>query len=142
MKNLTIEKLADFMNESVWVKGDLKRIYLNNAGHNTKKMATKCFIFQTSEEDFKVSVKIDCPSQAWQWIESQENQLRDRIERKIEKFERLSNLVLIEHFTCEEADNAGKIMCKISDSNSEPMWFNEDVFEERYDYCMRSLFNL
>jgi hypothetical protein len=83
MKNLTIEQLAEKMNESVWTKGDLKRIYLNDAGHNTKKMSTKAYIYQENDE-FKVSVYIDCPSQNYNWIKSQQEEVKERILEEIQ----------------------------------------------------------
>jgi hypothetical protein len=85
MNNLTLEQLAEAMGKTVWSKGDLKRIYLNDAGHNTKKMSTKAFIFQTEDGQFKVSVRVECDSQPWQWCKSQEEQVRESIERHIEE---------------------------------------------------------
>ena len=75
MKNVTIEQLAEKLNQTVWTKGDLKRIYLNDTGHNTKKMSTKVYIYEKNG-DFRVSVTINCPSQHDNWIEAQENELR------------------------------------------------------------------
>ncbi|GHT33532.1 hypothetical protein FACS189434_07870 [Bacteroidia bacterium] len=82
--NITIEQLAEKMSEKVWQKGDMKRIYLNDAGWNTKKMSTKTFIFQNENGDFVVSCKIDCPSQSYNWIASQENEVKERIYEMIE----------------------------------------------------------
>jgi hypothetical protein len=81
--NVTIEQLAQELGKTVWSKGDLKRIYLNDAGYNTKKMSTKAFIYEKDGE-FRVSVSIDCPSQPDQWIESQENEVRQSILKNIE----------------------------------------------------------
>lgn len=82
-KNVTIEQLAEKLGKTVWSKGELKRIYLNNVGYNTKKMSTKAFIYE-KDGDFRVSVNIDCPSQAYQWIESQEKEVRESILSNIE----------------------------------------------------------
>jgi len=82
-QNVTIEQLAEKLGKNVWSKGDLKRIYLNDAGYNTKKMSTKAFIYE-KDGDFRVSVNIDCSSQAYQWIESQEEQVRQSILSNIE----------------------------------------------------------
>lgn len=71
------------MGRTVWTKGDLKRIYLNGVGYNTKKMSTKAFIYEKDGE-FRVSVNIDCPSQPYQWIESQEAEVRESILNDIE----------------------------------------------------------
>lgn len=81
----TIEHLAERMHEKVWVKGDLKRIYLNDAGYNTKKMTTKAYIYQSENGDFKVLVNIDCPSQHSNWIDAQEEELKEEILNKIER---------------------------------------------------------
>lgn len=85
MERLTLEQLAEAMNKQVWEKGNLKRIYLNDAGYNTKKMSTKAFIFQTEEGEFKVSVRVECDSQPWQWCKSQADQVRESIEKEIEE---------------------------------------------------------
>lgn len=80
---VTIEQLAENMGKTVWSKGELKRIYLNDAGYNTKKMSTKAFIYE-KDGDFRVSVNIDCPSQPYQWVESQEKEVRESILKDIE----------------------------------------------------------
>ena len=84
MKNLTIEQLAKEFNQTVWVKGDLKRIYLNE-GHNTKKMTTKTFIYE-KDGRFFVKCTIDCPSQTEQWIEKQEELIKEKVYTEIESF--------------------------------------------------------
>jgi hypothetical protein len=80
----TIEQLAEKLGKTVWVKGDLKRIYLNDAGYNTKKMSTKTFIWQDENGEFKVSCRIDCPSQHPSWIDSQEQEVKDGIYTEID----------------------------------------------------------
>lgn len=84
MTTISIENLAEQLGGNLWIKGDLKRIYLNEAGYNTKKMSTKVYVYEKNGE-FRVSVNIDCPSQHSNWIEAQENELTERIERKIEE---------------------------------------------------------
>lgn len=84
-KNVTLEQLAVRFNLTVWVKGDLKRIYLNDEGYNTKKMSTKTFIFEKDGE-FIVSCNIECPSQPYQWIQSQEEEVKEGVYSKIEDF--------------------------------------------------------
>lgn len=64
----SLQQLAEKLHETVWTKGDLKRIYLNDKGYNTKKMSTKTFIWQDESGDFNVSCKVECPSQSWQGI--------------------------------------------------------------------------
>lgn len=80
---ITIEELAVKLNGKMWTKGDLKRIYLDR-GYNTKKMSTKTYVFEKDGE-FIVSCYIDCPSQAWQWIESQQNEVKESVYSQIEE---------------------------------------------------------
>ena len=82
---VTIEKLAERFNQKVWVKGDLKRIYLNDEGYNTKKMSTKTFIYE-QDGQFIVSCFIECPSQPYQWIQSQVEEVKASVYAKIEDF--------------------------------------------------------
>jgi uncharacterized Zn finger protein (UPF0148 family) len=84
-KNVTIEQLSERFNQTLWVKGDLKRIYLNDEGYNTKKMSTKTFIFEKDGE-FIVSCRIECPSQPYQWIQSQEEEVKESVYSRIEDF--------------------------------------------------------
>lgn len=84
-KNVTLEQLATRFNTSVWSKGDFKRIYLNDAGYNTKKMTTKTFVYEQDGE-FKVSCRIECPSQPYQWIKSQEEEVKQGVYSKIEDY--------------------------------------------------------
>lgn len=81
---ISIEKLSEKLNGSLWTKGDFKRIYLNDEGYNTKKMSTKTFVYEQDGE-FKVSCHIDCPSQASQWIASQEKEVKDSVYSRIER---------------------------------------------------------
>jgi hypothetical protein len=83
MKTLTIEALANHLNGKLWVKGALKRIYLNNVGNNTKKMSTKTFVYETHEGKFEVSCTIDCPSQHSNWIEKEEQAIIANISEKV-----------------------------------------------------------
>jgi hypothetical protein len=87
MKTLSIEKLAELINGKLWVKGDLKRIYIEE-GYNTKKMTTKTYVYE-KDARFIVVCKIDCPSQDINWIVSQQdkivNDCNDFIARMIEE---------------------------------------------------------
>lgn len=78
----TIEQLATKIEGKLWTKGDMKRIYVD-AGYNTKKMSTKTYIYQREDGSFGVSCNIDCPSQAWQWIKSQQDEVIEGVERQI-----------------------------------------------------------
>lgn len=57
-----------------WEKGGKKRIYIQGAGYNTKKMKTNVFI-DLSGDTASVNVTIDCPSQHSSWIASQEAEI-------------------------------------------------------------------
>lgn len=85
MKNtakITIEELAVNLNGKMWTKGDLKRIYLDR-GYNTKKMSTKTYVEETSEENFNVKCFVECDSQDYNWCESQANQVIESVDREI-----------------------------------------------------------
>lgn len=84
-KNVTLEQLAERFNQTVWVKGDLKRIYLPDEGYNTKKMSTKTFIFEKDGE-FIVSCRVECPNQPYQWIQSQEEEVKESVYAEIEDY--------------------------------------------------------
>jgi len=106
--NITIEKLSERLNGSLWIKGDLKRIYLNDEGYNTKKMSTKTFVFE-KEGEFIVSCHIECPSQGYQWISSQEEDVKngvyERIERAIaEDYFLIKNDITGQYINCIDKD--------------------------------------
>jgi hypothetical protein len=82
--NITIEQLAERLDGKLWTKGEMKRIYLDE-GYNTKKMTTKTYVYQREDGSFGVSCNIDCPSQAWQWIKSQQNEIIERVNNQIER---------------------------------------------------------
>lgn len=82
-QTISLEQLAEKLGGNLWVKGDLKRIYLDE-GHNTKKMSTKTFVWQDEDGQFKVSCKVECPSQPWQWCKSQEDDIKKSVYRQIE----------------------------------------------------------
>jgi len=81
-QTISIETLAEKINGKLWIKGDLQRIYID-AGYNTKKMSTKTFIYQKDGE-FIVSCHIECSNQPYQWIKSQEQEVKESIYSKIE----------------------------------------------------------
>lgn len=82
MTNLTIEQLAEKLGGKLWEKGDLKRIYLDR-GYNTKKMSTKTYVYQREDGTFGVSCYIDCPSQDFNWIKSQQNEVIEGVTEDI-----------------------------------------------------------
>lgn len=82
MKTLTIDQLAEKLNGNLWVKGDIKRIYLDY-GWNTKKMSTKTYVFQRQDLSFGVSCTVNCPSQHDNWITKEQNEIIDDIHKRI-----------------------------------------------------------
>lgn len=87
MKNLnsiiSIEALAEKLNGKVWIKGEMKRIYLDR-GYNTKKMSTKTFVAINEDGSYKVSCFIECDSQPLAWIKSQQNDIVEGVTQDIE----------------------------------------------------------
>lgn len=83
MKSLSIEQLAEKLGGKLWNKEDKKRIYLDR-GYNTKKMSTKTYVYQREDGSFGVSCYIDCPSQPYQWIKSQQEEVIKGVEESIE----------------------------------------------------------
>lgn len=83
LRTIAIEILSEKLNSKLWVKGDLKRIYLDR-GHNTKKMTTKTYIYE-NDNKFMVSCNIDCPSQNLNWIKSQQNEIIENVSEEINK---------------------------------------------------------
>lgn len=79
---ITIEDLAVKLNGKMWVKEDLKRIYLDR-GYNTKKMSTKTYVEQTTSGTFNVKCFVECSSQDYNWCKSQSNQVIERVENEI-----------------------------------------------------------
>lgn len=84
-KGVTLEQLAERFGKTVWVKGEVKRIYLNSEGFNTKKMSTKTFIFE-NDGNFIVNCHVECPSQPYQWIQAQEEEVKESVYARIEDY--------------------------------------------------------
>lgn len=83
MKNLTLQQLAEKLNGKYWEKGDKQRVYLDR-GNNTKKMKTTSYVCQLDNGEFKVCCYIDCPSQDWNWIKSQQQQIIDSVQEDVD----------------------------------------------------------
>lgn len=81
---MTLDQLAEKIGGNLWVKGSLKRIYLDR-GFTTRKMTTKTFIFQDEHGNFRVSCRVDCPYQPVQWEQSQEEQIKKSVYAEIEE---------------------------------------------------------
>jgi len=91
MKNITLEQLAEKLNGKFWTKGELKRVYIER-GYNTKKMSTKTYVHEVNG-NFKVNVYIDCQSQGYNWIKSQQEQIIESVENEIYRIEVKAELV-------------------------------------------------
>ena len=96
-KFTTLQELAAGLNRctnstryNAWEKGDKKRIYIQGAGYNTKKMATKVWIEVGGDKPF-LRVNIECPSQPQSWIDSQEAEILERYDSKIRYCRRFFN---------------------------------------------------
>lgn len=79
---LTLEIIAEKLGGKVWEKGNLKRVYLDR-GYNTKKMSTKTYVYQREDSSFGVSCYIDCPSQPFEWIKSQQEEVVEGVMQDI-----------------------------------------------------------
>jgi len=75
---VTIYELAERLGKRVWESGNIKRIYIDDAGYNTRKTSTVVFIWQDGDT-FKVSCYIECPSQSYTWIISQKKIIIDKV---------------------------------------------------------------
>jgi hypothetical protein len=82
---ITLETLAAALNGKLWEKGDIRRIYIDR-GYNTKKMTTKTYVYQREDGSFGVSCYIECPSQPFAWIKSQQQDIIDSVMEEIEEF--------------------------------------------------------
>lgn len=105
IKTISLEDLAEKLNGKLWEKGNMKRIYLNDYGYNTKKMSTKTYVYAKEDGTFGVSCKIECPSQPYSWIESQENNVIKSLSGTISE--------IIEEFGYEIENPKIKIQAKL-----------------------------
>lgn len=133
MNTISLEQLAEKLNGKLWVKGDLKRIYLDE-GYNTKKMSTKTYVYEDKNGNFGVSCNIDCPSQHQNWIEAQENEIIESVEKEIEQIIAQLNLELVDYKINEEKGTADVLVKE--NSEAEPKWYEEEKFYNTFgDYA-------
>lgn len=128
MKTISLEQLAEKLNGKLWVKGDLKRIYLDR-GYNTKKMSTKTYVEEVDGE-FVVKCFVDCPSQPYQWIKSQQEEVIENVEKDIENIIKISTLELVDYRILEE-----KAECMVyvkRNADTEASWFTEEIFYDEF----------
>lgn len=129
METISFEQLAEKLNGKLWVKGDLKRIYLDE-GYNTKKMSTKTYVYEKQDGSWGVSCRIECPSQNDNWITSQEDKVIEGVEKSIENIIKISTIELVEYKILEETSGAMVYVKRTADA--EPSWFTEEVFYEEF----------
>jgi hypothetical protein len=109
IKTISIEDLAEKLNGKLWEKGNMKRIYLNDYGYNTKKMSTKTFVYAKEDGTFGINCKIECPSQNPNWIDSQENEIIESLTETIQE--------IIAEFGYEIENPAIEIQQKLDDED-------------------------
>lgn len=81
-KELTLEEMAAYITANhtpakAWSKDGKKRIYLSNAGHNTNKMRTLCYI-GFADGDCYIACYVDCQSQPTEWCVSQADIVKEQ----------------------------------------------------------------
>lgn len=135
MKTLSIEQLAEKLQGNLWVKGDLKRIYLDR-GYNTKKMTTKTYVYERDGQ-FMVSCNIDCPSQVWQWIKSQQQEVIDDVMNDIEEAIELLNVELVDSKLTEDK-TAVEVL--VSYNGEQAIWMTENEFYKRFNEYPENVF--
>ena len=74
-------------NVKAWEKNGKRRLYFGSYGYNTKKMNTNAYIDLRDGKAFAAAI-IDCPSQPSSWIQSQEQEIRDRLQKYVRYVER------------------------------------------------------
>lgn len=137
METISFEQLAEKLNGKLWIKGDLKRIYLDE-GFNTKKMSTKTYVYEKQDGSWGVSCRIECPSQNDNWIISQEDKVIEDVEKNILEIIELSKVELVDsRLSADETE----VEVKISyNGNIEEFFLSETQFDERFNRYPRSVF--
>lgn len=130
---ITIEDLAVKLNGKMWVKEDLKRIYLDR-GYNTKKMSTKTYVEQSASGVFYVKCFIDCQSQDYNWIKSQQNQIIESVENQINEIIVKNSLKVLEVTQGKNSINA-----YISKNGEVAQWYCERVFLEVFGFELEEI---
>jgi len=133
---ITLQELAEKLNGKSWSKDGKERVYLDE-GYNTKKMSTKTYV-EVKNDEFVVRCFIDCPSQHDNWIESQEQEIIESVENRINDIIELSKVELIEaRLSADETE----VEVRISYNGTEEVDFlTESKFDERFNYFPQSVF--
>lgn len=117
----TIYELAERLGKRVWESDNIRRIYMDDAGYNTRKTSTDVFIWQDGDT-FKVSCYIDCPSQSYAWIVSQKRIIIDNVTHAI-------NVALSDYYYLPVNNRTSKIFNGKEDVDREDyMMYNIDTF--------------
>jgi len=124
-KTVSLEELNKSLKGRIWQKGDKKRIYLDK-GYNTKKMKTTTYV-EVSENElfFVVKCFIDCPSQSFNWIDSQQdliiesvtNEIQNILNPKIEVVEEIEETIFDQVIEKSEIVSSYSITDKIVSFN-------------------------
>jgi len=120
MKSLSIELLAEKLGGKLWIKEDKKRIYLD-CGYNTKKMSTKTYVYHREDGTYGVSCYIDCPSQPFAWIKSQQEEIIKNVEEDIEAAEFENENPGVDYYEHKESEKAK------NELSEEQKYFQENV---------------
>lgn len=134
MKTISFEQLAEKLNGKIWTKGDLKRIYLD-AGYNTKKMSTKTYV-EESNGQYVVKCFIECPSQGWNWIKSQQDEVIKSVENQITEI--LASEVYLITNEAGEIVNGDAVVTPINDLFGSDYFFTQSDVEERIENIFRN----
>lgn len=133
---VSLETLAQKLNGNLWTKGEIKRIYLDR-GWNTKKMSTKTYVYQKQDGSFGVSCNITCSSQPFQWIDSQEQEVIQGVEKEIENVIAQANAILVNHKIVNDCE----VMVYVKENpEAEAVWYTEEIFHERFGCDATALF--
>lgn len=74
--------LAEKIGGKFWEKHGKTRIYLDR-GFNTQKMRTSTYI-EIEDNELNIKCFIDCESQPYNWIKSQQNKIISEVEKELE----------------------------------------------------------
>lgn len=134
---ITLQELGTKLNGKFWSKDGKERIYLDR-GYNTKKMSTSTYV-ELIDGNFVVKCFIDCPSQAWNWIKSQSQEVIDGVEEDINEILELEKVELIEAILSQDET---EVEVRISyNGNVEDNFLSETQFDERFNKHPQSVFD-
>ena len=134
---ISLQELATKLNGKFWSKDGKERVYLDK-GYNTKKMSTKTYV-EVKNEEFVVRCFIDCPSQNYNWIESQQNEIIESVETEILEIIELSKVELVD---AKLSQDETEVEVRISyDGNVENDFLTETQFDERFNKYPQSVFD-